>query len=396
MSSKGKHILITTAWYPTAASTSGVFVKEQGEALVRAGNKVVMLLVTYSTIGGWLKGNKTKFDPSGTMNVQHLHVIFRMPGRFYANPQASFKKSILSRATSWMKNYIKANGKPDVIHHHCISDNAYVALHLSETFGIPYVFTEHSNYFRYEEVNRFNTFESFEDHQRFVRAATTRIAVSEVRAKGYENIFGAPFITVSNMVSQLFASPLPTAPKPEIFTFVCVALLDKRKRQDLLIRAFASVFGGKDVKLQLVGAGNSRNDYIKLIEELGMNHQISLLGKKNRTEVLEIFDRAHVCVLSSDQETFGVVLAEAMFRGLPVISTICGGPEEIVTPECGLLVEKGNQELYAAALVKMHATYTRYTPESIRAYAMSRFSEQIVISSLESIYNSCVHSAKGA
>lgn len=102
-----------------------------------------------------------------------------------------------------MKKYVTENGKPDIIHHHCLSDNAYVTEALASEFKIPYVFTEHSNYFTYEELNKFNSFETFEDHKRFVQHAAERIGVSEIRANGYSKIFGVPFIVVSNMVQEL-------------------------------------------------------------------------------------------------------------------------------------------------------------------------------------------------
>lgn len=388
------HILITTAWYPTDKSTSGVFVKEQGEALCRAGHRVTILLITYSTLAGKFRQPREQFDKSDLLDVVHLHVVFPLPGRLFKNPSAYFKKTILKRANSWMKEHISKNGKPAIIHHHCLSDNAYVAESLSKNFNIPYVFTEHSNYFTYKELSKFNAFETFEDHKRFVQHASARIAVSDVRAKGYASIFDAPYVVVSNMVQELFAGPLNSGTKSKRFTFVCVAILDTRKRQDLLIRAFAAAFKGQEVRLQLVGNGHKENSYRQLAAELGVEAQVEFSGKQNRENVKQIFDEAHVAVLSSDQETFGVVLAEAMFRGIPVISTICGGPEEIVTPATGLLCPKGDETALADAMKKIKMQYSTYSPAAIREYAQSHFSEKIIIAELESIYDRCIAEQK--
>lgn len=70
------HILITTSWYPTDKSTNGVFVKEQGEALCRAGHSVTVLLITYSTLSGWFRQSRLQFDKSALLNVVHLHIFF--------------------------------------------------------------------------------------------------------------------------------------------------------------------------------------------------------------------------------------------------------------------------------------------------------------------------------
>jgi glycosyltransferase involved in cell wall biosynthesis len=392
MTSTKPHILITTAWYPTDKSTSGVFVKEQGEALCRAGHRVTILLITYATLVS--RRPRPQFDKSDLLDVVHLHVIFPLPGRLFKDASAYFKKIILKRVNSWMKEHISKSGKPAIIHHHCLSDNAYVAESLSKNFNIPYVFTEHSNYFTYEELSKFNAFETFEDHKRFVQHASERIAVSEVRAKGYASIFDAPYVVVSNMVQELFAGPLNPEAKSKRFTFVCVAILDTRKRQDLLIRAFAAAFKSQDVRLQLVGNGHKENSYRQLAAELGVTEQVEFSGKQHRENVKQIFDEAHVAVLSSDQETFGVVLAEAMFRGIPVISTICGGPEEIVTPETGLLCPKGDEAALTEAMKKMKTQYENYSPAVIRQYAQSHFSEQIIISELEAIYDRCIAKQK--
>lgn len=389
MTESKPHILLTTAWYPTDKSTSGVFVKEQGEALCRAGHRVTILLITYSTLAGARKP-RPKFDKSELMEVVHLRVTFPLPGRFFKNASAYFKKTILKRANSWMRKHISAHGKPGIIHHHCLSDNAYVAESLSKNFGIPYVFTEHSNYFTYEELSKFNAFETFADHKRFVQNACARIAVSEVRAKGYASIFDAPYTVVSNMVQELFAGPLTSNKKAEHFTFVCVAILDTRKRQDLLIRAFAAAFKDQPVRLQIVGNGHKENAYRQLANELGVAAQVEFTGKQNRENIKRIFDEAHVAVLSSDQETFGVVLAEAMFRGIPVISTICGGPEEIVTPETGLLCPKGDAAALADAMKKMKSEYSTYSPAAIKDYATAHFSENIIVHALEAIYSKCI------
>ena len=186
---KKPHILITTSWYPTDKSTSGVFVKEQGEALCRAGHNVTVLLITYSTLSGWFRQSRPQFDKSALLNVVHLNIVFPLPGRFFKNASAYFKRTILKRTNRWMKKHVAENGKPGIIHHHCLSDNAYVVESLSGNFNIPYVFTEHSNYFSYSELNKFNSFETFEDHKRFIQNASERIAVSDVRAKGYTTIF---------------------------------------------------------------------------------------------------------------------------------------------------------------------------------------------------------------
>ena len=80
-------------------------------------------------------------------------------------------------------------------------------------------------------------------------------------------------------------------------------------------------------------------------------------------------------VLPSLFETFGLVAAKALALGNPFIATRCGGPEDIVKNEDGILVEAGNIEGMAKALGDIVAQRTRFNSKTIRASCKSRFSE---------------------
>ena len=353
--------------------------------------RVTVVIVTHSTIGSYLRKleftNRIRYEESHYLTIIRTHVIIPVPMRLLINKQAFFKRIITGHVIDAIMKYAAVHGRPQLIHHHCLSDNAYLAQSISRLFQIPYIFTEHSNYFTYAELNRFNDFENFEDHRRFVKGAAERIAVSEIRARGYEEIFDAPFICIPNMVTNLFSSPLVKRSRDLPFTFICVALLDRRKRQDVLLRAFALAFKGQNIRLIIVGNGVLQDEYKKLSIELAIDGQVEFKGKRDRADVRGLFDESHVAVLSSDQETFGIALAEAMFRGIPVISTSSGGPEEVVTPETGLLTPKGNEAALAAAMKEIFDHYERYDAEKIRASAMRRYSEGRIVDILEQVYN---------
>jgi glycosyltransferase involved in cell wall biosynthesis len=385
-----KHILVTSAWFPTDRTTSGVFVKEQAEALSRGGNRVTALIVTNARLGSWfrtLTSKEPSYDRSEFVTFIRKHVVFPLPSRFFNDPAATVKQYIIKRVCNGLNAYFAVHGYPDVVHHHCLSDNSYLAEAISKSLGVPYVFTEYSNYFAYAELNRFNWFETSADHCRFVKNAAARIAATQIRARGYEKIFNVPFICIPNLVIDLFACPLANRSLDRPFTFICVASLDHRKRQDILLKAFAKAFKGQNVRLILVGSGILEEEYKALSATLGLGGQVIFKGKRNRNEVRNLFDESHVGVLSSDQETFAIVLAEAMFRGIPVISTRSGGPEEVVTPESGLLAPTGDEIVLAKQMKEIHDHYGCYHPEKIRASAMRRYSEAVVVPQLERIYD---------
>lgn len=383
-------IWITSAWYPTATSTAGIFVKEQAEALQRAGHVVHVLIITYNTLGQGIKARfkkpDRKFDISGTVHIHHFHVQVLRSLSHSRNPQQLLKEIILKDVARQARKLAAVVGIPDIMHHHCLSDNAYVAEHLATQWNIPYVFTEHSNYRTDSELNKFNVFETYEDRKRFVQRAAARIGVSENRAKSYSECYGAPFEVIGNLVSDVFRVEPIRAEKEASFTFCAVGILEQRKRYDLLISAFSKSFRGAAAQLLIAGSGTKKQELEELCRSLQIQEQVRFLGKLNRLQLIELFDRSHCHVLASDEETFGIVHAEAMFRGLPVISTICGGPEEIITPESGLLVAKGDLGELASKMNEMREHYSRYNSEQIRQSAIDRFAETEVVVQLQRFY----------
>jgi glycosyltransferase involved in cell wall biosynthesis len=84
--------------------------------------------------------------------------------------------------------------------------------------------------------------------------------------------------------------------------------------------------------------------------------------------------RSALLVLPSRSESFGSVLVEALACGTPVVATRCGGPEDIVADEVGVLVSKEDPEALAAALEHVLATRGSYDRARLRAHAVRHFS----------------------
>ncbi len=104
-------------------------------------------------------------------------------------------------------------------------------------------------------------------------------------------------------------------------------------------------------------------------------------------------------VLPSLCETFSVPAAEAMASGIPVLATRCGGPEEFITQDQGLLVSPGDADALRQGLDFMLDNLHRYSRGQIVQYARERFSHEVVGAQLHALYQSlCVEPrrARGA
>jgi glycosyltransferase involved in cell wall biosynthesis len=392
------HIAIISTWVPTPNNSSGVFTREQADALVAGGNMVSLFMFQYLSLFSWLK-KKMKGEPtSNWLKGKYItpiacDFINPMPTRFSAKPLEAQKNAFLKFAEKKFASYIKQNGKPDLIHHHEISDFCYITAHLSRTFGIPYVITEHSPFD--PGVNHFNPYETKEERVEMIHKASARIAVSTFYKKQYERQFGVPFITIPNLVSDEFTKKtLPALPKKtNPFNFIHIGSLQKAKCQDILIKAFEDAFkSNADVHLNIVGTGTLENELKDLIASLGMEKQIHLPGYKSRVEILQLLDDSNVLVVSSEQETFSVAAAEALFRGNPVLTTRCGGPEDFITDKNGLLCNVNDVADMSEKLRRIYNTYSTYNHAQIAKDAIDLFSEQTVVNKLEELYRNIISS----
>ena len=115
-----------------------------------------------------------------------------------------------------------------------------------------------------------------------------------------------------------------------------VGSLIPRKAIDLLLRAFASANASRPMWLLVAGEGPERAYLTALAEDLGVSTRTIFLGYV--CDPIQIYDAIDVHVLASRQEAFGLVIAEAAFRGVPTIGSNIDGISEVIRDnETGVL-----------------------------------------------------------
>jgi glycosyltransferase involved in cell wall biosynthesis len=131
-------------------------------------------------------------------------------------------------------------------------------------------------------------------------------------------------------------------------TLVLAGRLVPQKSLDVALRAVSLVDG---VSLVVAGDGPERRQAQALAVELGLGNRVRFLGAQPRRAVFELFRAADAALLSSSWESFGLVVAEALAVGTPVVSTAVGGVVEVLAEgRNGLLVPVGDHEALAAAI----------------------------------------------
>lgn len=133
---------------------------------------------------------------------------------------------------------------------------------------------------------------------------------------------------------------------PSSFNIVSVGRLVYLKGYDRLISVISRLRReGKDVHLFIIGEGSERKHLENLIQINGLQDIVHLIGfLKNPYPLMNKMD---LFVCSSIAEGYSLVIAEAMTIGLPVISTECAGPKELLdNGNYGLLVANSEQGLH--------------------------------------------------
>jgi glycosyltransferase involved in cell wall biosynthesis len=133
----------------------------------------------------------------------------------------------------------------------------------------------------------------------------------------------------------------------------CVGALLPDKGQDVLVAALGRL-RHLAWRCELVGASDLDPAFTRrlttLAADLGIADRIALLGPRHANPVDALYSGADVLVLPSRTESYGMVVAEALACGLPVIAADTGGVREAVDPAAGLLVEPGDAVGLSAAL----------------------------------------------
>jgi teichuronic acid biosynthesis glycosyltransferase TuaC len=132
-----------------------------------------------------------------------------------------------------------------------------------------------------------------------------------------------------------------------------------------------------DCELLLIGAGPGGRDSARfraMLHDLGLEGMVRIVEKIPNTDIPSWMQASDVFALPSIREGFGIVAAEALACGRPVVATRSGGPEEIVEEGLGFLVPPRDSRALGEALVKALLPEGIASPEDLARSARSRFS----------------------
>jgi len=215
--------------------------------------------------------------------------------------------------------------KFSIIHAHSLFTNGYIAMKLKKNFGIPYVVAV-----RNTDVN---TFFKKMIHLRWIGFKILDNANQVVfLSESYKNEVLEKYVPNSKKAEiNEKISVIPNGIDDFWFENICdekdelqsynlkllqIGDIDKNKNIETTVKAVELLIEkGYRVKLDVVGKIKDRTVFDKIKDLEFVNY----LGTKSKEELLEIYRSNDIFILPSINETFGLVYAEAMSQGLPII-----------------------------------------------------------------------------
>lgn len=189
----------------------------------------------------------------------------------------------------------------------------------------------------------------------FIKKANTIITVSNTTRKRLKDLnLNLKNIEVFTPGIDKVNSTAKSKEDSSVIRLLYVGSIEKRKGLLYLIDAI-KLITFKNIELNIVGEELNSKDYYQMIlvkiKESGFKDKINLLGKITKEELNRLYNESYIFIFPSLWEGYGMVVAEAMTHGLPVISSKIPSVEEIIDDGVnGLLVEVKNSDQIADSI----------------------------------------------
>lgn len=256
---------------------------------------------------------------------------------------------------------------PDLVHAHHPFLLGDTAMRIAASRGLPLVFTHHT---MYEQYTHYVPGDSSPMQQFVIRMATDFANLCDHIIAPSQSI--AEILRERGVVTPI--TPIPTGIDVERFArgsreaartrwgvprdaFVVghVGRLAPEKNLACLSRAVARfVRGHGAARFLVIGGGPSEGDIRQAFEEAGVGDRLHMTGPLRGQELIDAYHAMDVFAFASQSETQGMVLAEAMAAGLPVVAVDACGVREVVRDGVnGRLLMREDEAHFADALAEV-------------------------------------------
>ena len=388
------------SWYPVENdSISGIFIKEQVEAISLFEPNVNQYISTWGHSLGHISLRspikiinsvawriKNYFSKTHKMSDNLIEVF--NPSLSWSNqlPFGGYKTMLSSNRKNLLEVIKLSKNNIDLIHAHCVYPAGIIANILSNEFNIPYLITEHMGP---RIPSLLNNGKPIDIIIKAYKNASKVIAVSPYLKKKLDEYNLKNVTVIPNLVNE--KKFLLSKKNNGKFIFFSLGIMTKVKGIDILLKAIKSCnLSSENTEFWIGGEGHMLSEYKLLAKKLNIEHIVKWLGKIHHNDVPKYFNKCNAFILPSRFETFGVVCAEAIASGKPVIATRCGGPESIINKNNGILVDVDDIHQLSNAINKLKFNYSQFHGEELRGEFLRKFSRKVVVNQIINLYKKLI------
>ena len=217
-------------------------------------------------------------------------------------------------------------------------------------------------------------FKSLEHHKKAYSKFDEVICVSQTVKEGIEKKYNVKNAKVlynpinREKILKLSNEKIDDINHSNKFKLISVGRLSKEKGYDRLLRVVKKLVNEQiGCELLIIGSGKEYDKLNSYIKNNNLEYNIKIVGyKENPYKYVKSSD---LFVCSSLSEGYSLVIAESLVLGIPVVSTKCSGPIEILrNGENGLLVENSEEGLYKGLkeIINSNELYINYKNRAVK------------------------------
>jgi glycosyltransferase involved in cell wall biosynthesis len=327
-------VAITTHLFPSEVTElSGPWLAEQADALGEHCDVTVLAALR-------------ECSSRDVVRTSGVHVAYR-PTRVVGG---SGRLALLTSATRYrataMSHFRSLSPAPDLLHAHFGFPDAVIAAPVARKLGIPLVVTLHGDD-AFSLLGRKDLLGLWMRHA--LASAAAIVCVSPAVEDATREAMGrrTRVLTIENGYDDCLFRVDEGVVRDGGILFA--GTLTPVKNIDVLLRAFASL--GTCETLTIAGDGPLRTALEQLAAELGVGSRVTFTGVLDRAKTARLMQRSRALAIPSKSEAWGMVAAEALACGTPVVASRVGGlPRIVASPDAGVLVEPGSVQALAGAL----------------------------------------------
>lgn len=277
----------------------------------------------------------------------------------------SHNKDAVRRILEIVEQIMRLN--PYVCHIHGTGVFSCMIFEALKQKGVPLMLTVHGLVKEEKRKTLKNRFSLKALYQFWTQTSAERKLLQSASGIIVDTQYVAKQIDQYRLTSRLIVSVIPQGINEQFFSVSCsprsktilsVGAFSRRKGHILLIKAFEKIAQHiPEASLTICGVVSENAYYNEVIDYVNASlfkDRISIMTNLPKEQLLAQYEKAHVFALHSQEESQGIVFAEAMVTGLPIVATNVGGiPYVVEHGVTGLLSAYSDVDAFASCLEQL-------------------------------------------